>query len=141
MVGGCEEDRARLNCMVEKAAVLCMQALLISDTETASFDTKCKLRAVVPELRWDFPTTRGEEGAGACGAGGGRSVAGGRAGSSLQKGRRAVHGGGMQGREWGGEVIPCGELSVMARMLSLYSRERWEQSGCFGRSVLCPSCQ
>lgn len=47
---GCEEDRARLDHMVEKAAVLWMQALLIPDVETASFNMKSKLRAVVPEL-------------------------------------------------------------------------------------------
>lgn len=52
LVGGCEEDRVRLNHVVEKAAVLYMQVLLISDTETASFDGKCTLRAVVPKLQW-----------------------------------------------------------------------------------------
>lgn len=50
LVEGCEEDRARLDHMVEKAAVLWMQALLIPDVETASFNMKSKLRAVVPEL-------------------------------------------------------------------------------------------
>lgn len=47
---GCEEDRARLNHMVEEAAVSGMHALSIWDMETASFNVKCKLRAVVPEL-------------------------------------------------------------------------------------------